>query len=63
MKVIETDNFGGDYPNEQFVVTKSISPELAEAVASELNRKDGPASPRYHRAVADDYELVPGFTP
>ena len=63
MKVIETDNFGRDYPDEQFVVTKPISAELAEAVATELNRKCGDTSDRYHRVVADDYELQPRFTP
>ncbi len=61
MKVIDTDNFGRDYPNETFVVTKSISQELAEAVAAELNKR--PNQERYYRVVPDDYKLVPGFQP
>lgn len=61
-RVVETDNFGGDYPDESFegdVMTK----EAAEAVCSVLNRKAGPDARRYWKVVQDGYVLVPGFEP
>lgn len=62
MRIIDTDNFGRDYPNEKFLLWPM--PEWAcQAIADILNREAGPDSHRYYRVVPDDYELVPGFEP
>jgi len=66
--IIETDNFGGDYPNESFVI-RHLKKETAEAIADLINKDqhefgDGP---RYHKVVEDSYskpyKLQPGFEP
>lgn len=65
-KVIETDNFGGDYPNESFVFeSRTLSPEAAERIADILNSEWCPTGHerRYWRVVDDDYVLQPGFEP
>lgn len=64
-KIIETDNFGRDYPNESFVLdARTLSQAGAEAIATILNREwSGDDAPRYWRAVPDDYRLQPGFEP
>lgn len=63
-KVIETDNFGGDYPNESFVSpTPSLSEEEAKILAVLLNSFTGPNHPRFYRAVNSEYKLQPAFEP
>lgn len=61
-RVIDTDNFGRDYPNERFVAI-GMSNLLAHKLAETLNA--GPAdSPRFYRVVEHieiEYELIPGF--
>ena len=61
MRVVDTDNFGGDYPDEKFV-GEQMSREEAEALADKLNGKSLFA-PRYYKVVPDDYILRPGFEP
>jgi hypothetical protein len=63
-RVIDTDNFGGDYPGEKFV-SGVLSEEEAQKLKDKLNKEfcKGNHSPRWHQVVADDYELVPGFRP
>ena len=63
MKIIETDNFDGDYPDEQFVNLPSMKEAHAEAVARTINDGFPTSHPRYWRVVADDYKLRPGFEP
>lgn len=65
MKIIETDNFNGDYPNEKFL---ALPPDMNEAAATEIceainKHCSGSHSPRYWRVVAADYVLQPGFEP
>lgn len=60
--VVETDNFGGDYPDESFV-GPPLSEPAANAVAEVLNREAGPNSERYYKVVPLGYKLVPGFEP
>lgn len=64
MKIIHTDNFNGDYPDEKFVTEL---PWLTEAQAKEIckaiNATQRPDAPRYYQVVADDYKLQPGFEP
>ncbi len=65
MKIIHTDNFGGDYPDEQFVKgLPNLPKDRLQAICDEINRQtgDGTAS-RYYKVVEDDYVLQPGFEP
>lgn len=72
MKVVETDNFGRDYPDERFlsavnsdgrVSVLALNEEEAGRIAEALNGRGGNMSPRYWKVVSDDYELQPGFEP
>ena len=64
MKIVDTDNFGGDYPNEKVFIDGIPTKELAEKIASAINgRFVGTYSSRYYKVVEDDYELQPGFEP
>jgi hypothetical protein len=62
MKVVNTDNFGSDYPAERFLNVGSISGSQAKRIADILNEGDPNAS-RYWKVVPDNYELAPGFEP
>jgi hypothetical protein len=62
-RIVNTDNFGRDYPDEYFVDREYETKEAAEELARELNEADGKSSPRYHKVVETPYELVPGFEP
>lgn len=63
MKIVETDNFGGDYPNESFVNIPLVYEETdAQAIADAINKAcGGGRAPRYWKVVPDDYKLAPGF--
>ena len=63
MKIVETDNFCGDYPNEKFVNLPRMSKEHAMDVARVINGGFSPENTRYWKVVNDDYKLVPGFEP
>lgn len=64
MKIVHTDNFGGDYPDERFVTGL---PRLAQVELQEIvdliHKIVGPDYHRYYKVVEDDYELKPGFEP
>ncbi len=62
-RVIETDNFGRDYPDESFVGPCFRSKERAQQVADLINEDAGPNAFRYWRVVPEDYKLAPGFEP
>ncbi len=76
MKIVNTDNFGGDYPDERVLsCTDSdgqtavlyFSERAAQHVADAFNQAQGgtdayPAL-RYYKAVPNDYVLQPGFEP
>lgn len=62
MRVVETDNFGGDYPNEKFC-SESVTEEEAKIIANNFNKDVGDYSTRYWIIVPDDYILKPGFEP
>ena len=59
-RVVNTDNFGGDYPEEKFV-TETLTKSAAEQVAEDLNKTLSNYSPRYYKVVKEDYKLQPGF--
>lgn len=70
--VVNTDNFGGDYPNEMalgFYNTKGVfyvyrdTQERAKAVADILNAECNERTPRWHSVRPDTYALRPGFEP
>lgn len=63
MRIIETDNYGGDYPNESFVNLPPMTREHAKAVAAAINAGFPVMTSRYWRVVEDNYELQPGFEP
>jgi hypothetical protein len=66
--VVDTDNFGGDYPDEKFVVQCWLREETAVEITRLLNAEnsingDGDAASRYYKVVARGYKLQPGFEP
>jgi hypothetical protein len=66
MRIIETDNFGSDYPNEKFVNLPFMSEEACKAVCKIVNNFCSPPghdSDRYWKVVPNDYVLKPGFEP
>jgi hypothetical protein len=66
MRIVETDNFDGDYPDEKFVNLPSMSIEACEAVCKIVNDFCNPRGydcNRYWKVVSDDYTLRPGFEP
>lgn len=64
-RIVETDNFGGDYPDEKFVGLPLLSKLEAEAIAEAINKTlcNHDDSDRYWKVVKNGYELQPGFTP
>lgn len=62
MRVVDTDNFGSDYPDEKFV-TGCVSKKEAERIADRMNGFAGDFSRRYYKVVEDWYTLQPGFEP
>lgn len=62
-RIVDTDNFGGDYPNESFVLFQ-MSESAAKEFAELLNKYfGGEQAPRYWKVVDNDYELAPAFEP
>ncbi len=60
--VVETDNFGGDYPDERIVGAAYATRAEAQAEADRMN--DGREyAPRYYKVVEEGYKLQPGFEP
>ena len=59
-RIVNTDNFNGDYPAEYFVEDEFESKEEAQKRADELNIG---AFSRWHYVVELPYELAPGFEP
>lgn len=63
-KVVNTDNFDGDYPNEKFVenvpqMNESEARSLATLLCSFVPEDHA----RHWTAVPADYQLQPGFEP
>lgn len=64
MKIVETDNFSGDYPDEKFVNQSPVSKDAAEEIVKYINKRwSGDRASRYWKVVEDDYKLQPGFEP
>lgn len=63
-KIVNTDNFGEDYPNEKFVENLPVlSAGQATLICDAINRTQPDNAPRFFKVVADDYQLQPGFEP
>jgi hypothetical protein len=62
-RIVDTDNFGGDWPDEKFVGPEFLNKMDAEAFADGINAYNGDLAPRYHKVVEMPYELQPGFEP
>lgn len=60
-RIVETDNYAGDYPDEYFVNLPSMSKEHAEYIAQAINKVL--CRNRYWAVKPDDYKLQPGFEP
>lgn len=65
MKLVDTDNFGRDYPDEKFYshIPHDICKEDAEIIASIVNKYGGPDARRYCKVVENDYVLDGPFEP
>jgi hypothetical protein len=67
MKIVQTANDGGDYPNETFVNLPPLTNKNAKRIASVLNDclsgEDPFMYPCFFKIVEDDYELSPPFEP
>lgn len=68
MKIVNTDNFGGDYPDEKFLTVGNngaltFGKDHAQKIADALNLYAHSSSSRWWKVVYDDYELQPGFEP
>jgi hypothetical protein len=61
--VVETDNYGGDYPDEKWVIGCWLRKETAEDLAKLLNDESGPNDLRSYKVVERGYKLQPGFEP
>jgi len=64
-RIVEGDNFGGDYPAEVFVNVAPTTKEKAQRIADAINAAfcDHEHARRFWRVVPADYELQPGFEP
>lgn len=62
-KIIHTDNFGGDYPNEKFLEIPPLNEGTANDIARLINGALPSDTSRYYKAVSVGYKLIPGFQP
>ena len=64
-KIVNTDNFGSDYPDEKFLDltfwTRDSALRVANAINAELCNDDHAS--RFWKVVDSDYKLQPGFEP
>lgn len=62
-RIIDTDNFGGDYPEETFHLFP-LPKDAAQKVCDILNEHcGGDFATRFYKVVPYDYKLQPGLTP
>ena len=63
MKIVETDNFDGDYPDEKFVNLPPMDEKTCQKICDLVNKATGPHSSRYWKVIKDNYKLAPPFEP
>ena len=61
--IVNTDNFGRDYPNETFTCKDFTNEGDARMCAVALNGDPNAWSSRFYKVVEDGYVLKPGFEP
>jgi hypothetical protein len=61
MKIIDTDNFARDYPDEKVIADNITYDVFAKIMCDALNKNAGVYSIRYYKVVEDDYVLQQGF--
>jgi len=61
MRIVETDNYGGDDPAEKFVNLPCMTQAHAQKVADAINRGFPPDASRFWKVVDAYYRLHPGF--
>ena len=62
--IVETDNFGRDYPDEKFVCKGIPTKEMAELICDAINNsKLYRVYDRWHIVRDSNYKLQPGFDP
>ena len=64
-RIVETDNYGGDYPDESFVENLPVlyEREQAQTIANAINSVVPHTHSRYWKVVEIPYTLQPGFEP
>lgn len=63
-KIVETDNFNGEYPDEKFVILPPLEKQQAEVLCYLINLFcSGNNSPRFWKVEKRDYKLQLGFEP
>ena len=63
-KIVETDNYNGDYPDEKFVNIPPLPKEAAEVIREVINTFCcGPDAKRYWKVEESTYVLQPEFEP
>lgn len=65
MRLVDTDNFDIDYPDEKFFshIPTNINSEDAQRIANIVNKCNGEHDQRYCKVVENDYELSGPFEP
>ena len=63
MKIVNTDNYGSDYPDEKFLNIHRVDTGTAKKICDALNENMGENSPRFYKIVDNDYKLIGGFEP
>jgi hypothetical protein len=63
--IIDTDNLGGDYPDEKIVADGFANEHVASVACTELNRafNSGPNNRRWFKVRPGGYRCAPGFEP
>lgn len=61
-RIVETDNFGGDYPDERFI-GEAFDTRAEAMIEADRRNAGNEYSPRYYKVVDSTYELVGGFEP
>lgn len=59
-RIVETDNYGGDYPDEKFVGPIMVDWDKAKIAADVFNSYSDQDN-RYYKVVFLPYNLIPGF--
>ena len=62
-RIVETDNYGRDYPDEKFLNIPDVSEKHAWAIAHAINTATPKDGARFWKVVRADYQLQPGFEP